>query len=244
VHSREYSREYNREERLPRHGKSDLVFPSTKPAAGNDKIAIFDSNTFFLNRYVTRLKRGGFSNVAAAADIQDLPRAAEGIALTIIDQSCAPDFNTFFTLLQLARFRGYTGMLVLMSDTLTCEDLYRYAIIGISDFWIKGPNLQIENEIEYLLGRKPRFNKEELCPKEIADLGLFRTIGLSSKETEIIEILAGGFPRQCEIAARLGKNASYIHKTFSRIYEKLSGTLSVETTPQLAHLITICSLFK
>ena len=237
--------DHHSEECLPLRHDARRIFRSTNPSIKKDSIVILDNQTFFLNRYATRLKHAGYTDVTTGTSFESILRSAfENTNLMIVDLSCATDFNQFFSFLELAKFRGYRGQLVVMSAVLTCDDLYRCAVLGISDFWIKGVHLQIEHEVADILTRKPKIKKEQLCPSKVANLGLFRTVGLSSKEIEFIKELADGFPRQREIAARLGKRSSYVHKTFSRIYEKLNVVLPVDNPPQLAHLITVCSMFK
>ena len=236
--------QYNMENGLPQRS-ADVDSPTTSISFKEELITIIDGNSLSLSRYASRLKQGGFSNVTTAGGLGNVNHTIfEDSYLTIIDLAFIKDFDTFLTFLQLARFRGHNGHVVFISEKLTCAELYRCAIIGIRDFWIKGRHLDIEKEVEYVLTLPSKSNRETLSPIRLANLGLFRTLGLTAKEIELISVLADGFPRQCQIASQLGKSASYIHKMFSRLYEKLDVTLHVDSTPQLAHLLTLCSLFK
>ena len=209
------------------------------------RVLVVDQDDVFTRKCATRLKRVGFPNVATAAavghatahgDIQD----ADAVIMTMPD---TVSFKEIFSILQVAKFRGFSGKLVFTADAVRSRDLYTAAVLGISDFWIKGKELDIAEEVTRLVERKPHANREYLCPKSIADLGLFRSAGLTRTEIGMIEAMADGFPRQRDIASNSRLSSVYVNKVFSRIYEKLTPVLDVGNPAQLAFLITICASF-
>ncbi len=212
----------------------------------NSPVLVVDSDEFVLRRYSSRLANAGFTHVSAAESIDLATEHLEKnpCDLIFLDLSNGSKKEEVFTFVELARYRGYRGVFAIISAEPSYNDIYKAAIIGANDFFLKGSNLDIVNETLELLGRNQCSKGNSWHSDTAKHIGFFRSAGLTKQEINMVAQFAKGFPKYCQLAARLGRSDSYIHKSFSRIYEKMSVKLSVENPSQLSHLITVCSLFK
>ena len=210
----------------------------------DEGIIIVDEDNFYSKKTAMRIKKSGFTNVLTRSSIEVIDAADFQTAkLLVVDLSAASPFDTFFSTLQIAKFRGFRGHLVLFANAVDYQDLYSAVSLGVSDIWIKGKGLHIDAEISNLLARKRNVAKENLTPESITELGFFRSVGLTKMELKMVAAMANGFPRQRDIALTNHLSAAYVNKLFSRIYEKLGPTAHVDTPVQLGFLITVCSMF-
>jgi DNA-binding CsgD family transcriptional regulator len=208
------------------------------------KICFLDNKDNFLKKYTFRLKRAGYDNVnyCCHAGPANSTLLLNNCNLCIVNPSFFTDTGECLSWISFSRFQDYRGQIVLAADGLSCEDIFGAVSVGVNDIWITGPSLNIEAEVEGILSQLPQTQPRQMNTNRILSMGLFRSTGLTKKEIQLLHVWANGFPRQCEVAARMDISNAYVNKIFSRIYEKLNDTLFIDNPARLAHLITISSM--
>lgn len=155
--------------------------------------------------------------------------------------------NTEETLefLRSIRLRGYRGSVAVVMDTLSISVLLGFLSVGINDLFFQGQHLDITAEVECLLNRHRNFvvNRAIIEPNSIKTVGLFRTLGLTKKEVEVLSQYACRYPRYDELSFETGKTPVQVRKCFCRIFDKLGATLGVDNPPKLAQFLTLCSIY-
>jgi DNA-binding NarL/FixJ family response regulator len=208
-------------------------------------ILIVDNDDLALRKSRNQLTLSGFKDVETRRSVHSAQqriseRCADIIFLDIVSEK---NQERGFEFLSRLHARKSRGVVVVISAQPSFQLLYRAAMSGASEFLVKTLTLDLSKEIPRLLDKR-RMNDFSLWqPDAFLRSGVFQSMGLSKGEIETLGEFACGFPRHREIANRLGKNSTYIRKTFSRIYEKVGSYFPVDNPAQLSHLITICSLF-
>ena len=133
---------------------------------------------------------------------------------------------------------------VLLTSDPSIEQFYLGALVGLQDYLVKTPKLHIGVEAVRLLKNQDRFAPYNIRNEPLMNLGFFRSLGLTTREIDILIEFMRDFPRQKELSDRLGKSTQQLRKVFSAIYGKLSGSLAVDNAAQLAHLLTIAKLYR
>lgn len=149
-----------------------------------------------------------------------------------------------FEYLSFLRGQAFNGAVAIISKNPSLEDCYRAAVLRANDYLVSGSYIDIEFESHRLLTKRERIDKDVCRPISIREKGLFRSLGLTATEIDILSEFARDFPQQNALAKRTGKTDVQLRKTFSRIYAKLNRILGAGNIAKLAHLITIYSLYN
>jgi hypothetical protein len=144
-------------------------------------------------------------------------------------------------LLSLLRERGFGGFIVVMDEAASFEKCYSTLISGANDYCIDSRHFILEKEIFNVF-----FSRRNAClspwdPEIIGEMALFRSLGLSSNQIEVLAEFSKDFPRLSDLSVRVNKSEEQVRKTFSTVYAKLNDRLGIGNQAQLAHLLTICS---
>ncbi len=105
-------------------------------------------------------------------------------------------------------------------------------------YLVCGRHLSLGDEIARLLRREPKTTNWEA--DIIHEMGLFRSLGLTEAQIELLVEYARDFSRIIILAERVKKPESQLRKNFSRVYDKLRKTIAVDNQAPLAQLLTIC----
>ena len=166
------------------------------------------------------------------------------VDIVFFDLSPREDTVCFFDYVQLLRTQGFEGIIVMLVDRPTLNDLYCAAISGVSDVLIKGRNLDLKQEAIRLMKMRSCEGASTWNPSSASQKGLLYSLGLTGGEIRVLTEFAQDFSRQYDIAKRMGLSEAHVRRTFSRIYKKLEGPLSINNQAQLSHLLTICAIFQ
>lgn len=209
------------------------------------RILLVDTDDLTLQKNRFNLKRSGYRDVAAYTSISACQKQIDDHYCDMVYLDIASDHaqDQGFELLMWLRARDFRGTIVVLASQPTIPLLYRAAMLGAKEVLIKTPMLDLSKETKRILEQRCKNDCAKWHSDAFMNSGVFGTMGLSEGELSVLREFANGFPRHLEIAERLGKSNPHIRKTFSRIYEKISGYIPVENSAQLSHLITICSLF-
>ena len=203
-------------------------------------ILLIDSDDFTLRKNSATLRRSGFNDVEVHARFESAQGRIDEHYCDIIylEIKSEDKHEKGFEFLSWLRARKFRGIIVVLTGEPTIPLLYRSAMLGANELLIKHPEMDLAKDTIRLLNKRQMNDYSVWQSDAFLCSGTFGCMGLSKGELEVLKTFADGFPRHAEIASRLGKNGTYIRKSFSRIYEK------VENPAQLSHLITICSLFR
>ncbi|MBN2527449.1 MAG: response regulator transcription factor [Deltaproteobacteria bacterium] len=206
------------------------------------QIVFCDSDNYKVQKYAYRLKKEEDYQVKTFnnPDILVAGVLLEKTELVIVSPDVFDNFKSCHAFIDFARYRGYGGEVVFWAEEASIEMIYNAARCGIRDFWIKSHSLKISEAVDAVLSLP---SSMPFQPESLTKLTLFKSAGLSKREIEILDEWSRGFPRQTEVAKRIGVSNQSVNKAFSRIYEKLNVHLDVDNPTKLAHLITICKFF-
>ncbi len=209
-------------------------------------IIVVEYDDFALRKYRLRLTKAGFTHVTACRDFDGATKHLEESRcdLMFLGIDLIDDKEKGFHFLNTARARAYRGIIAVTCAEPTPEDFFCAAVSGANDFLVKGRNLDVVSEAVHLLGHSQWVDLTIWRPDAVLQTGFFRSLGMTGAEMEVLSEFARDFPRQMELAERLGKNVAQINKVFSRIYEKLNDTLGINNPAKLSHLLTICCLYR
>jgi DNA-binding response OmpR family regulator len=206
-------------------------------------ILIADEDDFTAHRYKYRLARSGFTHVETVGDFQYIEQRLKAVRyeLVFIGVHCENRVQESFSVLEEIRYQGFDSCVCMLCDNPTLKQFFHAANLGANDLVVKGRFLDIVGEAIMLLDRT-RDDPRCLFHHDAAlKTGFFRSLGMTQVELEVLIEFSKGFPKQRELAKRLGKNNAQLHKVFSRIYQKLGGSLCVDNPAKLSFLLTICS---
>ena len=209
------------------------------------EITIVGGNLLFSSALQKYLFENGFEKVVRSSSLADASaKLQDGDSdLTLIDVDYIGDFETVIDFVEVLRAGGHQGRVVLATEDPCPMDLLTALKAGVNDYLTKGPYLDLAAELTRLADHP----NEERCPgwypDSIMDMGLFRSLGLTCREMEILSEYARDFPRYRELSKRVNKTELQLRKLFSRIFQKLEGPLAIENPAQLAHLLTVCAIY-
>ena len=209
-------------------------------------ILIIDSDDLSLCKNKTGLRQSGFNDVEVYTQIASAQSSVDEryCDLVFLEIPSGEEAERRFEFISWLRARKFRGIIVVLSTRPSIPTIYRAAMLGATELLVKSPALNLVDEAVRLLDKRQMNDCSLWRPEAFLNSGVFRCMNLSKGEMEVLKSFADGFPRHLEIASRLGKNCTYIRKTFSRIYEKVGFFVPVENPAQLSHLITVCSLFQ
>lgn len=141
------------------------------------------------------------------------------------------------------RRRLYRGIAVVVADRPSIHELVRAFEAGADDYVARGVHLDIADVVDRLWTKRGRVRVDRRAPEVICEKSFLRSLGLTESELWLLSEFARDFPRQRDLAARVGRGEVQVRKAFSRIYEKLSDAFEVDNPAQLAHLLTVGSLY-
>lgn len=192
------------------------------------------------------LFKAGFKNTIEVSSLAHGKRllTERKIDIVFVDLSPREDTVCLFDYIQLLRTQGFGGIIVVLADSPTLNDLYRAAVSGVSDVLIKSESLDIEQETLRLVKMESLKRASTWNPASASNKGLLYSLGLTRGEIRVLAEFAQDFSRQYDLAKRMGLSEAHIRRTFSRIYKKLEGPLSINNQAQLSHLLTICAIFQ
>ena len=81
-------------------------------------------------------------------------------------------------------------------------DLLTALKAGVNDYLTKGPYLDLATEITRMADQPNEDRCPGWYPDSIVDMGLFRSLGLTYREMEILSEYARDFPRYRELSKR------------------------------------------
>jgi DNA-binding NarL/FixJ family response regulator len=209
-------------------------------------ILIIDSDDLSLCKNKTNLRQSGFKDVEVHTQIASAQSSVDEryCDLVFLEIPSGEEAERRFEFISWLRARKFRGITVVLSNRPTIPMIYRAAMLGANELMVKSPAMNLVDETIRLFDKRQMNDCSLWHPEAFLNSGVFRCMSLSKGELEVLKAFADGFPRHIEIARRLGKNCTYIRKTFSRIYEKVGFFIPVENPAQLSHLITVCSLFQ
>jgi ActR/RegA family two-component response regulator len=205
-------------------------------------ILILDDNVRFLESVKRRLEKGGFNHVLMTIDADTASTMVEMLSprVVLIDIHLGEDKESGLEFVKFVHNSHHNSLPVVLSSDTSQEQFFNAARAGAVDFLVKGTHLKIDKEVKRLLQGERGATKERNRSEIISDLGYLRSYGLSKKEISVLIEYSVDFPRISVLAERIGQRPAQLRKVFSRIYKKLE----LENTGQLAHILTICSLFE
>jgi DNA-binding NarL/FixJ family response regulator len=211
----------------------------------DSRILFVESNDLEFAAYRRKMKRYGMWDVSCISNRESVEEQIKEtfFNIIIIEVPNTLHHRESLNLLNSLRALGFRGVIAMIAESTTMDIVYRCTRLGASEFLLKTHALDIGKEVSRLLDKRPPVDRSLWHPHMNLGFGLFTSAGLSSSELEIVSEFAKGFSKHGEIAKRLGKSHTYVRKHFSRIYNKLSASIAIENSAQLAHLITICSLY-
>ena len=214
------------------------------PFGNTQKILIVGDNTITTKIVLNDLLDAGFSDAKIASRKEASVAEIDGSKpdLILIDVHLRGEVDSGVALLSALREDGFNGLIAVTTHDPSAEEFLEVVRAGANDYLVRGPKLNIVGEVVELLEQTRWADRSSWHPDVIAKLGFFRTLGLTKREIEILVEYARDFPRQRELAQRLGKAEAQLRKSFSQIYQKLSAPLAVDNSAQLASLLTICSM--
>ena len=214
-------------------------------SARETRVLFVETNDLEFVTYKRQMKRFGIWDVSCVADQVCLEEQIEEtfFNVIIIDIPGPSRERESLNLLSRLRGLGFRGIVAMVAEEATMDVVYRCTRLGASEFWLKTDVFDVGEEVQRLLEKRPPMDRSQWHPEMNISLGLFTSAGLSDCELELVCAFADGFPKHSEIATKLNKSEPYVRKIFSRIYNKLSAGIPIENSAQLAHLITICSLY-
>ena len=195
----------------------------------------------------------GSADIFGAEGLYDVAFASSKAALSKQIESSRPDlivlhdgmnifWNGILEFMSILRRREYRGIIIVVTDDPSADDLMNALCSGVDDYLYLGPKLDLRAEVERLLSEHRHTLRNPWNPEAIDELGFFRSVGLNEQEINLLVEYARDFPRRRELAVRIGKSEIYLRKCFSQIYTKLKSLIAVDNQAQLAHLLTICCL--
>ncbi len=222
------------------HPNQTIVSPVVRSA----RLLVVDSDSLVLTAVYRFLTKGGFEHVSTVGSAS---RAAAYLAgnhceLILIDACLGVGVEESVNFIRLLRKRKYEGLIIVLTGEPSLEMLLRVAAAGADDCLVRGPSLDLVAEVTCRLEKQRAWEGEGWHPEAITEMGLFRSLGLTTREIEVLKEYARGFPRQRELADRMGEADVRLRKTFSEIYGKLREPLTVDNPARLAQLLSICAM--
>ncbi len=139
------------------------------------------------------------------------------------------------------RANNYQGVVAVLTDEPCVEDLLRSLHQGVDEYFYNGPKLQLLFEVQRMLAVGRQQERSSWHPEQVSRSGLFRSVGLTPCQVEILAEFTKDFPRLRTLSQRTNKSEASLRKSFSLIYDKLRVPFAVETQGQLSQLLTICA---
>ncbi len=149
--------------------------------------------------------------------------------------------NRALTKISEMRANNYEGIVAVLTDEPCVEDLLCSLLRGVDEYLYNGPKLQLLFEMRRMLAAGRQQDRFTWLPERVSQIGLFRSVGLTPCQVEILAEFTKDFPRLRTLSERTNKSEASLRKSFSLIYDKLREPFAVETQGQLSQLLTICA---
>ncbi|MCP4677921.1 MAG: hypothetical protein GY854_20880 [Deltaproteobacteria bacterium] len=208
----------------------------------NVSVYLKSDRELFVRSLKRSLNKAGYDRIIIASDLPVVPegpnRRKQEVVLLHEHNGSIGDNKV--ESLRLRSTFGYDGIVAIITENPSTELLVQALRSFVDEYLVSGRYLDIAEEVTRLLGHRREEKSIQWEPERIREMGFFRTLGLSQMQIDLLVEYARGFPRQSELAARLGMKDSYLRKSISRIYEKLDKKLAINNPAQLAQLLSIC----
>ncbi len=213
------------------------------PSLDTSKILIGCNELSFSLLAERQLKRSRASQFKIVSDFSEMAACLEQFAPDVIVLHDAGNLsrNEYRTRVSHWRKTGYNGVLIVSTEDPSIEWLVQTIHCGVDGYLACGPHLSLDDEIARLLRRRREPETMNWVPDIIHEMGLFRSLGLTEAQIELLVEYARDFPRISILAERIEKPEGQLRKNFSRVYNKLRKTIAVDNQAQLAQLLTICA---
>ncbi|MBN2716976.1 MAG: hypothetical protein JXX14_14080 [Deltaproteobacteria bacterium] len=216
-----------------------------KEALHPKKIAIWDTDELFLKNAKVQLNALGFQHVSTCLGMCSETQHMSIAPYSLIAMNLAvfEDRDDCFTFTEFTRFMGFPGRIVILTERATLADICEAAESGADDVWVKGENLNFCDEVMSLLSR----TSNPLCDADnsaaLRQLGLFRSLGLTSREADLLLRTAPSASNHpLPVPKAINVTAPAVNTLFT-IREKAAHLLGLDSPQSLSGLATVCSGF-
>ena len=210
------------------------------------EIAVAEPNQSELEASLSQLRNKGFKYVYGTSSLNEAESSFQHRhhRLFFIEDCWHEDRDSGLNFIKKMYASKVQCDFALLASEPSVDQFYQGALLGISDYLIKSPSLDVGKESLQLINNDKSIYNEHPSLNKPINLGFFRSLGLTQREIEILTEYMKDFPRQQTLSHRVGKSPPQLRKTFSSIYQKTSRTLSIFNSAQLAHLLTIAGLYR
>ncbi|MDJ0763766.1 MAG: hypothetical protein QNJ97_12360 [Myxococcota bacterium] len=206
-------------------------------------VLILGTSRFFTTAAVEKMMTSGFNPTTVVPDAGTAIAAfqTEYPDIVLIPATAENGWYGHMRAMEYLRGLRFPGVLAILTETPSMKDLVAAIRTGANDYLVVGKYLDITEEVVRLYATRKQTLSTDWKPMNIQKMGLFRSIGLTPKQIQLLVAYAQDFPRLGELAARLGQSENRLRKSFSRIYEKLEPVFAVNSPSRLAQLLTLCA---
>lgn len=203
-----------------------------------EKILVVDDDGECLERTCRSLTRAGFSAVMSANDLPTAERLAleNQLRLALIDLDLGVPRQDGIACMKAIRAASPFTVPVILSGERSPHHFFRAAREGAVDYVVKGPSLDLPNEVTRILTGARGAASERPLPRVRSDVGYLRHFGLTQREIGSV----AGLVRDTEA----GTSSSNEPPPTARMWELTCAKLGVATTQQLLRALAICELFR
>ncbi len=209
-------------------------------------IHLSSDRELFIHSVERSLNTGGVEGITVSSGLPAEPESLKDSEneVVLLHDHCGSNRLGILEKLRRRRSKGYGGVVIVIAEKPSTMLLVQALKSGVDDYLVWGPNLNIADEVLRLLENRRVRTTGHWEPKHVESMGFFRTLGLTPMQINLLAEFARDFPRQAELAKRLGKQEQQLRKAFSRIYRKLTDQLGVSNQAQLAQLLSVCIACK